>query len=59
MPEALIKKRGGLLRVRTVDVGPNAYRKVYVVRKPGPRGGHTIEGPLIHKKRMAHLAKSG
>jgi hypothetical protein len=46
MPEKEIKRRGGAIRWRTKRV--NGYIHVAVVRKPGPRGGRTIAGP-VHK----------
>ena len=45
MPEKAIRKRGGALRWRTVDLPNGEYIHVAVVRKKGPRGGRTIAGP--------------
>lgn len=45
-------KRRGIVRVRTVHPDPDDHSKyahIYVVRKAGPRGGHTIEGPTKEK----------
>lgn len=46
MPEAEIRKRGGTLRWRTVKVGKGKTVRVAVVRKPGPKGGRTVAGPV-------------
>lgn len=46
MPEAEVAKRG-LVKVRTIHPDPsdpNKYMHVYVVRKAGKRGGHTVAG---------------
>lgn len=32
------------MRVRTITLEGGRYARVYVVRKPGPHGGHTILG---------------
>jgi hypothetical protein len=42
MPEREITARGGALRWRTVKLPNGKIVKVAVVRKAGPRGGHTI-----------------
>lgn len=42
MPAKQIAKRGGTVRVRTVQLPDGRYAHVYVVRRAGPRGGHTI-----------------
>ncbi len=45
-------KQRGIVRVRTVHPDPehpDLYAHVYVVRKAGPRGGHTIQGPTKEK----------
>lgn len=39
----------GVIRYRTVKTPGGKYFRVSVVRKPGPRGGHTVAGP-IHTK---------
>jgi len=49
VPEAEIRARGGLTRVRTQKLPNGRYRKIYVVRDAGPEGGHTVAGPA--KKR--------
>lgn len=42
MPSAAtIRKRGGVVRIRTVMIDGKPA-KVYVMRKPGPNGGRTI-----------------
>jgi len=57
MPEAEVARRGGATRYRTVCLhgkdkghcrGP--YMRVAVVRKAGKRGGHTVAGPVHHKR---------
>lgn len=52
MPSAQqFRKRGGLVRVRTMEgPHPGQYVHVYVVRKAGPRGGHTIAGETKTRK---------
>jgi len=47
MPEKEIKKRGGAKRWRTKKLD-GEYIHVAVVPKKGPRGGHTVAGP-VHK----------
>jgi hypothetical protein len=41
MPESEIRKRGGATKYRTIKINGKTY-KVAVVRKKGPRGGHTV-----------------
>jgi len=48
-----LAKRGGLVRVRTVKLPNGRYRHVYVVRDPGPRGGHTMAGETKARKHGA------
>ncbi|MEM3424090.1 MAG: hypothetical protein QXE51_05945 [Nitrososphaeria archaeon] len=50
MPRSLEKKRGGVIRYRTIKLGKDKYAHIAVVRKKGPRGGRTIMG-RIHKKK--------
>jgi hypothetical protein len=50
MPEAEIKARGGAKRWRTVKLPSGKYVKIAIVRKAGPRGGHTVAGD-VHKKK--------
>lgn len=45
MPEEEIKRRGGAKRYRTVKTD-GKYIHVAVVPKAGPRGGHTVAGPV-------------
>jgi len=49
MPEKEIKRRGGAKRWRTKKV--DGYIHVAVVPKAGPRGGHTVAGPVHQKKK--------
>ena len=50
MPEGKIAERGGPVRWRTVKIkgsnGKPRYLRVAVVKKAGPRGGHTVGGPV-------------
>ena len=49
-----IEKRGGTISIRTIHPNPNKpeeYAHVYVVRKPGKRGGKTIQGPIQKGKK--------
>ncbi len=52
MPEALIRKRGGAKKYRTVKLPGGKYVHVAIVPKAGPRGGHTIAGEVHMKKHM-------
>ena len=51
MPAATVAKRGGAKRVRTIRLKGGRYIRVYVVRKAGPRGGHTVAGEVKRRKR--------
>jgi hypothetical protein len=47
MPKAEEQRRGGAVRYRTIRVGKGKSRRVLhiaIVRKAGPRGGHTVAG---------------
>lgn len=47
--KAEIAARGGAVKVRTIYPDPNnrnRFARIYVVRKAGERGGHTIRGPI-------------
>jgi len=50
MPEAQIAARGGAKRWRTIRLKNGKYIKVAIVKKAGPRGGHTVAGE-VHKKK--------
>ena len=50
MPKATVRKRGGSTKTRTVKLPGGKYMHVDVVRKAGPRGGHTVAGPVKKKK---------
>ncbi len=50
MPEAEIARRGGAVRWRTVKLEDGRVIRVAVVKKAGPRGGHTVAGPVHTKK---------
>jgi len=45
------EKRRKVKYYRTIKIGKNKYAHVAVVRKAGPRGGHTIIGKIRTKKR--------
>lgn len=45
-----IAKRGRVLRIRTKKLGPTKYLRIYVVQKPGKRGGRTLAGEVLTKK---------
>lgn len=46
MPEKEIAARGGAKRWRTIKLPDGRTLKVAVVRKTGPRGGHTVASPV-------------
>lgn len=46
MPEREIKRRGGAKRYRTIKLPNGKYVRIAIVRKAGPRGGHTVAGPI-------------
>lgn len=50
MPEAEIKARGGAKRWRTVTLPNGKTVRVAIVKKAGPRGGHTVAGPVREKE---------
>jgi hypothetical protein len=58
MPAAEIAQRGGAVRVRTQKLPGGKYRKVYVVREAGPRGGHTVAGEVHQKKASGAKVKA-
>lgn len=51
MPKAEERRRGGVIRYRTIKPKKGRYIHVGVVRKPGPRGGRTVAGPVRKTKR--------
>lgn len=51
MPEKEIAARGGAKRWRTIRRPDGSYIKVAIVKKPGPRGGHTVAGPVHQPKK--------
>lgn len=51
MPEAEIARRGGAKRWRTVTLPNGKSVRVAIVKKAGPRGGHTVAGPVHTKKK--------
>jgi hypothetical protein len=50
MPEAVIAKRGGVKRWRSIKTKSGRVLKVAVVRKKGPRGGSTVAWPAKGQK---------
>lgn len=50
MPAEEEKKRGGVLRYRTIKLPGGKYARVAVVPKAGPKGGHTVIGKIKRKK---------
>lgn len=49
--KAALRKRGGVVKVRTIRLGGGRVANVYVVRKPGPRGGKTVIGETRKARR--------
>ena len=56
MPRPRYRKRGGVLRYRTIKLGKGRYAHLAIVRKRGRRGGRTIIGK-IHYSRRKHRSK--
>lgn len=50
MPEREIAARGGAVKWRTVRLKNGTYVRVAIVKKAGPRGGHTVAGDVHRKK---------
>lgn len=50
MPEAEIKARGGATRYRTLKLKGGKYIRIAIVPKAGPKGGHTVSGPVHEEK---------
>jgi len=49
-------KKRGIKKVVTIHPSksnPNLYMHVYVTKKAGPRGGHTVRGNVQHGKPSA------
>ncbi len=53
MPTKEEKKRGGVIRYRTIELGKGKYMHVAIVRKKGKRGGRTVGGRVRTKKSRA------
>lgn len=49
MPTAEEKARGGAKKYRTISLPGGKYVHVAIVPKKGPRGGHTVAGPVRKK----------
>jgi hypothetical protein len=50
MPRSIERKRGGVLRYRTIKLPGGKYAHVAIVRKKGPRGGRTVMGRVRKEK---------
>ena len=50
MPTAEEKRRG-VKKYRTIKLGNGKYKHVAIVKKAGPRGGHTVAGPTHKRKK--------
>lgn len=47
-------KARGIKKIATIHPSkknPDIYMHVYVTKKPGPRGGHTVRGRVQHADR--------
>lgn len=53
MPESIIRKRGGAIRYRTIELGDGEYKHCAITKKSGPRGGRVVCGPT-RKKKLAY-----
>lgn len=51
MPEEEIRRRGGAKRWRTIKLKDGRTIRVAIVRKAGPKGGHTVAGPVHGAKK--------
>jgi len=51
MPTAEERARGGAKRYRTITLPGGKYLHLAIVAKAGPRGGHTVAGPIRTRKR--------
>ena len=56
MPRLRYRKRGGVLRYRTIKLGKRRYAHLAIVRRSGRRGGRTIIGKIRYSKRK-HRSK--
>jgi hypothetical protein len=52
MPTAEERARGGARKYRTITLPGGKYLHVAIVPKAGPRGGHTVAGPIKKRKRQ-------
>ncbi|HUU82969.1 MAG TPA: hypothetical protein VM243_05630, partial [Phycisphaerae bacterium] len=50
MPKTEERRRGGAKRYRTKRLPGGKFIRFAIVPKPGPRGGHTVAGPVRKKK---------
>jgi hypothetical protein len=46
MPKSEERRRGGVLRYRTISLGDGKYAHVVIVKKRGKRGGRTVMGKV-------------
>ncbi len=55
MPKSIERKRH-VKYYRTIKPKKGRYIHIAIVKKPGPRGGHTIAGPVhkVKSKRKRH-----
>lgn len=51
MPEAQVSARGGAKRWRRIKLANGRYINVAIVPKAGPRGGHSVAGPVHTSKK--------
>lgn len=51
MPEEDISRRGGAKRWRTIKLADGRTLRVAIVRKVGPKGGHTVPGRVRDAKK--------
>jgi hypothetical protein len=51
MPEEEIAARGGAKQWRTVKLSDGRTIRIAIVRKAGPRGGHTVAGTADKDKK--------
>lgn len=54
MPQAAELARGGAIKHRTLALRNGRFLKLSIVRNAGPRGGHTLPGPLRTRKARNH-----
>lgn len=50
MPKSKEIARGGAKKYRTIKLPNGRYIRIAIVPKAGPRGGHTVAGPIHNAK---------